>query len=288
MPKIRRIGCSVKALGLATLFLFGVSAGVGAAAGVRLGELTWPEARRALACMPLVVVPFAAGAKEHGPHLPMNTDQRVMEHLLEAALAETDALIAPPILHGWFPAFRAFPGTEVADPAVFQNYVRAVAQSLTRQGAQRIVLLNLGIARATGLPLAVVARDLRADLGVPTLLVNWDDLETAAVAAFTDQPRGGHADEIETSIVLALEPDAVRQDQIVADLRGPRSPQVGYAPGYFEAEESGLYGDPTLASAEKGRRTLAIMRSRWLLALQQFARRPVASVPECPQENHHE
>jgi creatinine amidohydrolase len=218
-----------------------------------------------------VVVPFAAGAKEHGRHLPLNTDQRVMEFLLEAAIEEADALIAPPILHGWFPAFREFPGTEIADVGVFIDYVRAVAQSLVRQGAQRLVFLNLGIERATGLPLAIVARDIRADDKTLTLLVNWDDLETEAIAEFTEQIRGGHADEIETSIVLALDAAAVRQDQASVDYRADRSPLIGYAPGKFEAHESGAFGDPTLATAAKGHKALAIMRARWLEALAAFA-----------------
>ena len=90
-------------------------------AGRYLGQLTWPEAAEALEEMPIVVLPFAAGAKEHGPHLAMNADQVVMEYLLDAVVETMEVLVAPPILHGWFPAFRDFPGPDVADPAVFQN-----------------------------------------------------------------------------------------------------------------------------------------------------------------------
>ena len=48
--------------------------------GVYLGELSWPEAEQRLRQSPIVIIPFAAGAKEHGAHLPMNADQVVMEH----------------------------------------------------------------------------------------------------------------------------------------------------------------------------------------------------------------
>ena len=242
-------------------------------AGRYLGQLTWPEAAEALEEMPIVVLPFAAGAKEHGPHLAMNADQVVMEYLLDAVVETMEVLVAPPILHGWFPAFRDFPGTEVADPAVFQNYVREVAESLIRHGAQRLVLLNMGVARATGLPLGVVARDLHVDHGLPVLLISWDDLETDEVAAFSEQRRGGHADEIETSVNLYLQPERVRMERAVTDYRGDPASQIGYAPGRFTAEESGVFGDPTLATAEKGERVLAIMRSNLLEALEQFAER---------------
>lgn len=245
----------------------------GGAPGRYLGNLTWPEAAVALEESPLVILPFAAGAKEHGPHLAMNADQVVMEYLLDAAVEALDVLVAPPILHGWFPAFRAFPGTEVADPAVFQSYVREVAESLIRHGAQRLVLLNLGVSRATGLPLAIVARDLNVDHDLPILLLSWDDLETDEVAALTDQRRGGHADEIETSVNLYLQPERVHMERAVTDYGAGRSTQIGYAPGHFDASGSGVFGDPTLATAEKGEQALAIMRASLLEALEQFSDR---------------
>ena len=77
---------------------------------------------------------------------------------------------------------REYPGTEVADPTVFQNYVREVAESLVRHGAKRLVILNLGIERATGLPLSIVARDLKADHDVAVLVLNWGDLEDETLA----------------------------------------------------------------------------------------------------------
>lgn len=243
-----------------------------ALAGDHLGALTWPEAEQAIRTR-TVVIPVAAGAKEHGPHLPLATDQIVMDHLLALAFREREVIIAPPILHGWFPAFRDYPGTEVADATVFQDYVREVAESLIRHGAPRIVFLNLGIAQATGLPLAVVARDIKANHGVPTLVVNWDDLEAGEGLPELQQIRGGHADEGETSIMLHLRPDLVRMQHAKADYREQPREQIGYAPGSFEREsEIGVYGDPTLATAEKGGRILAVMERNWLQALDQFGR----------------
>ena len=84
--------------------------------GAYLGELTWVEAEERLASSPVVVIPFGAGAKEHGPHLPMNADQIVMEYLCDRAVEHMPVLIAPPILHGWMPAFREYPGTSILDP----------------------------------------------------------------------------------------------------------------------------------------------------------------------------
>lgn len=251
--------------------------------GAYLGELTWPEAEQRIRNTPLIIVPFAAGAKEHGPHLPMNADQVVMEHLVQAAVEARPVLVTPPVLHGWFPAFRGWPGTEVRDPDVFADYVRAVADSLIEQGAQRLVFLNTGIFRATGLPLSIVARDIRTDTGVPTLVVSWDDLETAEAEAYAEQEKGGHADEIETSINLCLQPERVHLDRAVKDYRGTgKKDYGGYRPGVFARDpadpnysETGVYGDPTLADADKGCRVLELMTSEWLKALAGFAESPL-------------
>jgi creatinine amidohydrolase len=209
----------------------------------------------------------------------MTADQKVMEYLCRQAVDSVDVVIAPPILHGWFPAFRGYPGTEVADPDVFERYVFEVAMSLVKQGAQRIVFLNTGIAKATGLPLSIAAREIRTQTGTPALVVSWDDLETPEIDALRTERMGGHAGELETSINLFLQPDLVYMDRAVVDY-GDREPKdyPGYKPGRLSRDpkdpgytETGLFGDPTLADPEKGRRALEILTRQWLAALRGFS-----------------
>lgn len=254
--------------------------------GAYLGELCWPDAETRLREAPLVVLPFAPAAKEHGPHLPMNADAKVAEYLCARAVETLPVVVAPPIHHGWLPAFRQFPGTEVADPGIFIKYVDAVARSLIRSGARRIVFLNTSISKAGGLPLSVVARDLRVVAGIPTLVVSWDDLESDALRALETQERGGHADEIETSIHLFLQPALVHMDRAVTDYgRAPAKDYPGYEPGLYSRDpkdpaysESGLTGDPKRASAEKGRKALDLLTAEWLKALRGFAESPLGAV----------
>lgn len=258
----------------------GIAPGDGLAGtpGAWLGDLAWPEAELRLREAPVVVLPFGPAAKEHGPHLPLNADAKVMDYLCEQAIRSRPVVVAPPILHGWFPAFRQFPGTEVADRAVFMRYVEEVARSLVRQGARRLAFLNTSISRAAGLPLAMVARDLREETGTPTLVVSWDDLETEELRALAEEPRGGHADEIETSIHLFLQPALVHMEKAVPDVPAPPRKYAGYEPGLFSRDprdpaysQSGVSGDPRKATAEKGRKALAILTAQWLQALSGFA-----------------
>lgn len=255
----------------------------GQSAGVYLGDLSWPQAERRYAETPIVIIPFGAGAKEHGPHMPMNADRVVMDHLLEAAIESHNVIIAPPILHGWFPAFRDFPGTEVANPKVFQDYIFYVGMSLAKQGAQRIVFLNTGIANATGLPISIAAREIRVQTGVPTLVVNWGDLETEEIDALQEQEMGGHGDEIETSINLYLQPQLVNMELAVEDYGDRQEKDYGgYQPGVLSRDpadplysESGIFGDATLATPEKGKAALEVLTREWLRALDGFANVPL-------------
>jgi creatinine amidohydrolase len=268
---------------LLALLAAGPAAPAAERSGAYLAELAWPEAGRRLAEAPVVILPFGPAAKEHGPHLPLNADARVMEYLCEQAVVALPVLAAPPILHGWLPPFRQYPGTEVSDPTVFIRYVDEVARSLVRHGAKRVVFLNTSISKAGGLPLSIVARDVRERTGTPTLVVSWDDLETPEIDALREEKRGTHAGEIETSIHLFLQPGLVRMDRAVADYgREAVKGYPGYQPGLFSRDpkdpafsETGVFGDPTRATAEKGRRALAILTAQWLKALRGFADTPL-------------
>ena len=117
----------------------------------------------------------------------------------------------------------------------------------------------------------------------PTLVVSWGDLETEASDALAEQREGGHSDEIETSINLFLQSDLVKMDRAVQDYGDrPANDYRGYAPGLFSGDPddpaystTGIYGDATLATAEKGRRALEIMTAEWLATLAGFADVPV-------------
>jgi len=252
--------------------------------GAYLGDLSWPEAEARLREAPLVIVPFGAGAKEHGPHLPLSTDRIMLEHLMQAAVDSLPVLVAPPILHGWFPAFREFPGTEIADADLFSRYVQEVAHSLVRHGARRVVFLNTGISRSTGLPIALAAREVHQREGVPTLVVSWDDLETPELEALAEQRAGGHADELETSVVLYLRPELVHMELAPTDYCQPAGEAgPGYRPGGFsrtpgtpEYSETGIFGDARLATVAKGEQVVEVMTREWLRALRAFATTPEA------------
>ena len=221
-----------------------------------VAAMTWDAVATRIAAGALAILPIGAGAKQHGFHLPMRTDQ-VQSDWLAARLAERfDALVWPTLTYGYYPAFVAYAGSASLSEKTFETVVREVATALVGYGA-RVLVVDTGIST-----IAPVSRALDAlgERGLH-LRVYRGERARAAEARLATQPHGGHADEIETSIMLALDPGAV------AMARAEASPAAPPGPGPMQRADaesanysrSGSIGDPSRATSAKGEAMLAAM-----------------------------
>jgi creatinine amidohydrolase len=251
-------------------------------AGVWLEKLTWPEAKAKIDAGWPVIVPIGAIAKEHGHHLPLNTDF-LMARDLAARVAERLKVIVAPVLNlGYYPAFVRYPGSQHLRPDTFQAVLTDIFDKLVRDGVKRIAVVNTGV--STEAPLRIVVREFYERTGVRVLTADVANLGRKT-RSLMKQKLGGHGDEMETSMILAIDPDAVRMDKAVVDygnqLAEPKT--VFYTPTIFDGDPatgpdysvSGVRGDPTLATAEKGRAILADMADELVEGLR-------AAFPEAP------
>lgn len=227
--------------------------------GVWLSDLTWPEAKERFDDGAVVVVPIGAASKEHGHHLPLATDWILAKGITDRVLDQLPIVAAPILGHGYYPAFRHYAGSQHLNPNTFSAVVDEVLQGFVAQGVKRLVLLNTGV--STTPVLTVVVREFYENCGVRVLCAN-----IAGLGKDTDklmsQKFGGHGDEHETSIILALAPDQVRMDKAKLDYGHMESlPKSSlYVPALFDGDErsgwdfsrDGVRGDPSLATAEKG------------------------------------
>jgi len=216
-----------------------------------LAELTWPEVKAYLEQGYLAVLPIGAACKEHGHHLPMNTDFIQAEWLAQQTSLLCPSLIWPIMSYGFYPTFVEYPGSCSISEETFGQSIHDILQSILRAGANRIMILNTGI--STVRPLENMLGELNQHKQIILFNVYSGSNFTNAVNEIEQQSVGGHADEIETSIMLTLVPDKVDMTkaknfdtELVA---GPLNPNDPDKPNY---SPYGVIGDARLATIEKG------------------------------------
>jgi acetamidase/formamidase/creatinine amidohydrolase/Fe(II)-dependent formamide hydrolase-like protein len=264
-------------------FLPAAVGGAGAA-GVRLGDLAWPEAEKVLTADRVVVLPLGAGAKEHGPHLPLRNDAILAEYLARGLVAARPVALLPPLTYAFYPAFLEYPGSISLSFDTQRDVVAEICRSVAAHGPRRFYVLNTGV--STARPLAATAEVLARE----GILLRFTDILAALKPvedAVRQQAYGTHADEIETSMILYMEPAAVRMEKAVADggmvRAGPLTRDPANSEGHYSP--SGVFGDPTLATWQKGERVTAVLLGSILRDVDALAMAaPPAGRPRSPLE----
>ena len=219
-----------------------------AAQGVLVERLSWDEARPLLTSEAVVLVAVGAQAKEHGRHLPLNNDWLMAEYLKGRVVAATPVVAYPTINYHFYPAFRPFPGSTTLEQATARDVVADVIRSIAAHGPRKFYVLNTGV--STIAPL----KQTQTLLGLEGIAMRFTDILTVASEVekrLSKQQEGTHADETETSAMLYIAPDVVRMPRAVKDYRRLRD-QWPHLDGSGEQAATGVYGDPTLATREKG------------------------------------
>jgi creatinine amidohydrolase len=211
----------------------------------------------------LVVLPTAA-IEQHGPHLPVGVDAILGQALLAAALPKiagrAPVYIAPPLTYGKSNEHLGFPGTVTLSAWTLRRLVLALATQLRDLGFRRLAIFNTHGGNST--VLATTVRELRETPGLDAAILRhgFEPDVSAQEAAW-----GFHADEWETSLMLACAPELVRMKQAVCEyparLDDPGELRPENAPATFawltsDISKSGVMGDATKATAAKGRRWL--------------------------------
>ena len=220
-------------------------------AGVSLESLTWPEAERAFSEDRVVVLPIGARCKEHGHHLPLNTDWIQAEYFSAQVARCCPVVLLPTLQYGYFPAFMEYPGSISISASIFTAMVVDICRSISRHGPRRFFALNMGLSTLEPLSAAKLFlndQNVRLDYCDPRQLAH------AERQALQTQPLGSHADELETSVMLYVAGDKVHLDrarpELAPDAPGPLTRQPG-GPGVHSP--TGAWGDPTSATAAKGK-----------------------------------
>jgi creatinine amidohydrolase len=263
----------------------------------RYAQLTWPEIAERAGQDPVCVIPVAT-LEDHGYHLPIDTDVVIAETLAERAVEQRAdrALLLPTVTHGYTPHHMDFPGPITIDWKRFVDYLLDIGKSLLHHGFRRILFVN---GHGSNVPLVDMAARLlmleRRDVTAATFwyLSTPESAELLARTRASDSPGGmAHACELETSLYLAIRPELVQMDRAVREIPDWESDTVwmdwndgplsikGQWSGWTD---SGVIGDATVATQEKGRIWLEQAVKEVCRHIDELARRP-----HRPGRDHHD
>lgn len=240
--------------------------------GTALADLSWDEAEKALTAETVVVIALGAGSKEHGLHLPLGNDFLMAKYFERRVLERADVVVAPALNYGYYPAFVDYAGATSLRLETARDLVVDICRGLARFGPRRFYVINTGVSTVKSLEPAAA---LLAHDGIALRYTDIIKLSEPVEQALAQQEGGTHADEIETSMMLYIAPDAVR----MARARKDYHPRLG--PGPFTRDPhattgvfspTGAWGDPTLATREKGRRVTEALVAGMLAEIEALRR----------------
>lgn len=243
---------------------------------VRIADLPWTEARAILDTSVVVVIPIGAEAKEHGPHLPLNNDFLLAEYFTKRVIAATPVVLYPTVNYHFYPAFVDYPGSTTVRLETARDMLVDIIRTIARHGPRRFYILNTGVStlRALG-----PSRDL---LTADGLLVRYTDILAVGKEAedkVRQQKGGTHADEIETSLALYMYPEKVRMEFARDDYHpgaGGLTPDSATAAREGKTwSVTGIFGNATLATREKGRVVAEAMVQGMLREIAELRRTPI-------------
>jgi len=260
-------------------------------------EMTWADIAAAgeAAGRWIAVLPLAA-VEQHGPHLPLGVDA----YIAEAYLARVRKILPEALPATFLPVQRVgvsaehlgYPGTLTLSAATAIKAWTEIGESLARAGLRKLLLVTSHGGNVAAMEL--VARDLRTRLGMLAVTVGWHRFGYPD-GTFSGEERkhGIHGGDIETSLMLAAVPDAVRTENAaqatpatVAMARefkwlGAYRP-AGFAWMTQDLNATGAVGDATQASAAKGEAALAHGAQAFVELVREMDRFDLARLREGP------
>lgn len=243
------------------------------------GEFSWPASEEMLKRVDVALLPVGA-IEQHGPHLPLDTDAFDADYMarrVAQACSDPKPLVLPLISYGVSYHHDDFPGTISVTNDTFARLVYDVGVAVARNGIRKLVIINGHGGNAPSLNHAaqMINRDTHIFVCVDTGETSDVDIE-----AFIDTPNDVHAGEIETSTSLATRPHLVHME--AAEKRVPQFSSryldftsqrgVPWHAHTSKISDSGVMGDPTRATAEKGKRIWETMIAHMVALVEDLKR----------------
>lgn len=227
-----------------------------------IAEMTPEEIIASLKETDTVVVPIGT-VEQHGPHLPVATDTLIPMRVAELVAEKARVLVTPPVFYGNSLSMMDMKGVFTITPESLANLLLDLCRSFRRQGFKKIVFIN-GHGGNTQV-LSFIGQRARIETGARIVRIDWWLIASDEISKILEKEIA-HADEGETSMMLACRPDLVDMakavkddtaDKLVDDVTGGKPKNMPYVAAPFQSwSKTGVIGDATKASREKGEKIL--------------------------------
>ncbi len=231
------------------------------------GDLTWTtiEQMGNADSRPKIILPVGS-FEQHGPHLPLSTDTIIAEYVAGAVAKTCSSLLMPSLQISYSPEHLGFPGTISLTAQTFMTMIEEISANLFQSGFRTLLVINghggnKSILDATFATIKHTHPDLQ--------LYSFTVLDIARTKfeeiRESSKKMIGHADELETSVMLAIRPDLVEMSRALAEkpsfptdvsLETEDLARVTFGWRAREVTKSGVIGSPDMATPEKGRALL--------------------------------
>lgn len=219
-----------------------------------IAEMTWEEAEIRMREARAVILPLGS-LEQHGYHMSVNTDNIVGDYVSVELAKRTDCVVLPTVPYGQVWSAKDFPATISLRERTFIELVKDIVTSLEHKGVRNVILFASHWGNAA--PMKLAARELLDEKGFQNVYyLSYMDLRKHGKDIMETKLWNGsgfHAGEIETSIVLHIKPESVDMEKAICDYPEiPKDVNIRPVP-WITFAKSGIFGDATKATAQKGR-----------------------------------
>ncbi len=249
------------------------------------GELTWPDADSRLKEVDIALLPVGA-IEQHGPHLPLDTDAFDADYLarrVAEACSDPKPLVLPAVSYGVSYHHESFQGTISISNDTLARLIYEIGIGAARNGIKKFVIINGhgGNSPALNHAAQMINRDAHVFVCVDT-----GETSDIDIGHLIETPNDVHAGETETSTSLAVRPHLVKMDQAPKSVPKFSSRYLDFTSkrGVLwyahtrRISSTGVMGDPTIASAEKGQKIWELMIAHLVALVEDLKQMSLAEI----------
>ena len=255
-----------------------------------LEEMSWVEFEEKVKSVHTMLVPMGSVEVE-GPHLPLNVDSLVAEEIARRVCDATDGTMVAPLMNVTYSDWHlGFPGTLTFEMKTFMTMVEEFCLSLVKHGVKRVFFVNSHVGNDPAIWYVANKFSIQGLLRVGQINLWALSTEVGQGIEELKEKSFMHAGEIMTSVVMAIRPDLVNMEAAQKEYLKPltdgyqtilssKTKVDGISTNFYHASreltQSGVMGDPSEASAEKGEKILQEMVRRVGKVVRSFGELPI-------------